>query len=134
MATPCSVWDLSSPTRNQTHAPCIGSTESSPLDFQGSPYHRTVNQVPCAIQEDLIVFIPPEHNSLHLLTCILLNKRKGKLFFRSEQGGCVGRQIQRTHQKRQEKEGRHADPPWHLGTRWAAARPSAGPAENPHFK
>ena len=29
--------DLSSPTRDQTHAPCIGSTESQPLDHQGSP-------------------------------------------------------------------------------------------------
>ena len=28
----------SSPTRDQTQAPCIGSTESYPLDHQGSPY------------------------------------------------------------------------------------------------
>ena len=28
----------SSPTRDQTRAPCIGSTESYPLDHQGSPY------------------------------------------------------------------------------------------------
>ena len=55
LAAPCSVWDLSSPTRNQTQAPCTGSTESSPLDHQGSLYHKTVNKVPCAIQEDLIV-------------------------------------------------------------------------------
>ena len=29
--------DLSSPTRDRTHAPCIGITESHPLDHQGSP-------------------------------------------------------------------------------------------------
>ena len=29
--------DLISPTRDWTHAPCIGSTESSPLDLQGGP-------------------------------------------------------------------------------------------------
>ena len=28
LATPGSMWDLSSPTRNQTHAPCLGSLES----------------------------------------------------------------------------------------------------------
>ena len=29
----------SSPTRDRTWAPCIGSMESYPLDHQGSPYH-----------------------------------------------------------------------------------------------
>ena len=29
----------SSPTRNRTWAPCIGSVESYPLDYQGSPHH-----------------------------------------------------------------------------------------------
>ena len=28
----------SSPTRDQTRAPCIGSVESYPLDYQGSPF------------------------------------------------------------------------------------------------
>ena len=32
----CAMWDLSSPTRDQTYAPCSGSTESQPLDLQGS--------------------------------------------------------------------------------------------------
>ena len=36
---PCSMQDLSSPTRDQTHAPCNGSTESQSLDHQGSPQH-----------------------------------------------------------------------------------------------
>ena len=31
------MWDLSSLTRDQTHAPCSGSTESKQLDHQGSP-------------------------------------------------------------------------------------------------
>ena len=31
------MWDLSSPTRDQTHAPCSGTMESKPLDSQGSP-------------------------------------------------------------------------------------------------
>ena len=33
----CGMWDLSSPTGNRIQAPCIGSTESQPLDHQGSP-------------------------------------------------------------------------------------------------
>ena len=37
LAVPRSMWDLSSLTRDQTRAPCIGSAESSPLDHQGSP-------------------------------------------------------------------------------------------------
>ena len=37
LATLCGVWDLSSPTRGQTYAPCSGSLESQPLDHQGSP-------------------------------------------------------------------------------------------------
>ena len=31
------MWDLSSPTRDQTLTPCTGSTESYPLDRQGCP-------------------------------------------------------------------------------------------------
>ena len=36
LATPCGRWDPSSLTRDPTHAPCIGSTESQPLDPQGN--------------------------------------------------------------------------------------------------
>ena len=36
LVLPHSLWDLSSLTRNQTHAPCIRSMESYPLDHQGS--------------------------------------------------------------------------------------------------
>ena len=32
-----STWGLSSPTRDQTRAPCTGSLKSHPLDCQGSP-------------------------------------------------------------------------------------------------
>ena len=31
------IWNLSSPTQDRTQAPCIGSTESEPLDHQGGP-------------------------------------------------------------------------------------------------
>ena len=34
---PCSMWDLSSPARDQIHIPCNGTAESYPLDRQGSP-------------------------------------------------------------------------------------------------
>ena len=34
---PCSMWDLSSSTRDQIHVPCIGSAEFQPLDHQESP-------------------------------------------------------------------------------------------------
>ena len=37
LASPCGTWDLSSPNRDQTCAPYIGSVESQPLDHQGSP-------------------------------------------------------------------------------------------------
>ena len=37
LAVPCSMRDLSSPTRDRTRAPSNGSAESSPLDRQGSP-------------------------------------------------------------------------------------------------
>ena len=33
----CGMWDLSFPTRNQTHAPCLGSMEPQPLGHQGGP-------------------------------------------------------------------------------------------------
>ena len=45
LAVPCSMHDLSSPTRDRTRAPCGGSMESSPLDHQGSPWN-TVLTVP----------------------------------------------------------------------------------------
>ena len=36
LAALCSIWDLSSLTRDRTQAPCTESSESQPLDFQGS--------------------------------------------------------------------------------------------------
>lgn len=33
-AVPLSMWDLSFPTKDQTHVPCSGSTESQLLDHQ----------------------------------------------------------------------------------------------------
>ena len=37
LATPHSVWDLSSQTTDETHTLCSGSVESEPLDRQGVP-------------------------------------------------------------------------------------------------
>ena len=37
LAMPCGMPCLSYPTRDQTHAPCIGRAESWPLDHQGIP-------------------------------------------------------------------------------------------------
>ena len=37
LAILCSMWNLSSPTRDQTHVLCTGSMASSPLDHGGSP-------------------------------------------------------------------------------------------------
>ena len=39
---PPSMWDPSSLTRDQTYTPCIGSTESQPLDHQGIPLEKTL--------------------------------------------------------------------------------------------
>ena len=41
LAALCGMWDPSSLTRDQTLAPCIGSTESQSLDRQGSPQNGT---------------------------------------------------------------------------------------------
>ena len=38
LAMPHGMWNLSSPTRDWTHVPCGGSTESQLLDHQGSPW------------------------------------------------------------------------------------------------
>ena len=40
---PPSMQDLSSLTRDQTHAPCSGSAKSSPLDHQGSASYYVRN-------------------------------------------------------------------------------------------
>ena len=37
LATPHSMWDLSSQTMDQTWTPCSRSVESKPLDLQGVP-------------------------------------------------------------------------------------------------
>ena len=37
LALSLNMWNLSSPTRGRTHAPCSGNVGSSPLDLQGSP-------------------------------------------------------------------------------------------------
>ena len=37
LAAPCGMRDPSSPSRDRTHAPCIWSADSQPLDCQGSP-------------------------------------------------------------------------------------------------
>ena len=39
-----SSWDLSYPTRDQTLAPCIGSMESYPLNYQVSPWMQDMNE------------------------------------------------------------------------------------------
>ena len=46
LAILCSIWDLSFPTKNQTHATCIGSSES---------YHWTTTEDPMKIFLELIV-------------------------------------------------------------------------------
>ena len=44
LAALCGIQDLSSPVRDQTCAPCLGSAESSPLDYQGSPLCYTLDK------------------------------------------------------------------------------------------
>jgi len=61
------MWDLSSLTRDQTHAPCIGSLESWPLNRQGS----------CPLLLNILVGIGGKVAVLNL--CILdTMKRKGE--------------------------------------------------------
>ena len=42
LVTPCSMWDLSSPTRDRTCAPCIGSASLN---------HWTTGKVPCPFSD-----------------------------------------------------------------------------------
>ena len=44
---PQGMWDLISLTRDRTCAPCTGSTESYPLDCQGSPISIVLNHAAC---------------------------------------------------------------------------------------
>ena len=62
LVLPLSIWDLSSLMRDQTHDPCIGSTESKLLDCRGSSYTISLikpsapgEQVPCYF---LFYFLP----------------------------------------------------------------------------
>ena len=42
LALPPHMWDLSSPTRDRTHTPCIGSVGSQLLDHQRCPWGRLI--------------------------------------------------------------------------------------------
>ena len=44
-AMPLSMQDPSSPTRDQTHAPCIGCSKSQPLAHQGSSQRDILKSV-----------------------------------------------------------------------------------------
>ena len=44
LAAPHALWDLSSQNRNQTQSPGIESTESEPLDCQGIPLERLLEE------------------------------------------------------------------------------------------
>ena len=48
------MWDLSSPTRDQTHVSCSGSLDSQPLDLQGSlqdiHFYKWVRSFPLLMQ------------------------------------------------------------------------------------
>ena len=68
-------WDLSSPKRDRTQAPCSGSTESQPLDLQGIPrklLHREWinNKVLLYSTEDYIQYWMINHNGKEYKKCI----------------------------------------------------------------
>ena len=44
-AMPLSMQDPSSPTRDQTHAPCFGCSKSQPLDHQGGSQRHILKSV-----------------------------------------------------------------------------------------
>ena len=47
LATPCNLWDLSSLTRDWTHAPCSGSAQN--------PSHRTTREVPAFFSNEVFL-------------------------------------------------------------------------------
>ena len=71
----CGMWTLScsmhagssSPTRYRTRVPCIGSTESCPLDHQGSPQLRTFKDVNVHshVQSHKLVHVSGVHCHVH---------------------------------------------------------------------
>ena len=52
LAAPRSTWALSSPTRDRPQVPGIGSTESLPLDHQGSPVDNSLLWEPSRVSND----------------------------------------------------------------------------------
>ena len=58
LATPCSMWDLSSPIRDLTHAPFSGSTGVLTTGLQGIP--------PTNIFGFLIIYQPCSQRAFHL--------------------------------------------------------------------
>ena len=57
---------FSSPTRDQTQAPCIGSSESYPLDHQGSPLICMISDKSALI----LIFVPLYIMYLFLSDCL----------------------------------------------------------------
>ena len=45
LAEPHGMWNLSSLTKDQTHTPCSGRVESTPLDCQGSSRKKILDQI-----------------------------------------------------------------------------------------
>ena len=60
---PRSMRDLSSLTRDRTHTSCIGSTESQPLEHQGSPETLTDKRWESNSQEENIYIFSSQRNT-----------------------------------------------------------------------
>ena len=70
--------DLSSLNRDQTHAPCSGSMESSPLGHQGVPLTRFLSIYP----DTLIIFVLRTllpHYLLQMYTLLFMGQKRNPL-------------------------------------------------------
>ena len=74
-ATLCSMWDHSSPTRDLTLTPCSGSTESYPLDSQGTPWSPPLD--PQLSVHVIYVVITSWGRSIKFRACILEYHKHG---------------------------------------------------------
>ena len=77
------MWDLSSPTRDQTCVPCIGSVESYPLDRQGSPPNHSRLYVETGPRHEGVLG-PLLGNNFSLVPHVLLKGHSWALAFSSK--------------------------------------------------
>ena len=79
LATPCSMQDLKSPTRDRTHALCSRSMASQPLDLQGSAMIHVLEKI--VLMVSLMLWVPFVDLSCECFRALALFIRNSFFFF-----------------------------------------------------